>query len=271
MNDLLKLVCVCSACLVLGLAGCQASAVPAAKAETDGAAAAKHDEPNADEGNQPAEPAKDAAAANEEDMPEHPFPNAVKAPSLEGGVAWINTAGPLDLKDLRGKFVLLDFWTYCCINCMHILPELKKLEEAYPNELVVIGVHSAKFETEEESQNIPEAVLRYEIEHPVVNDANHEIWNRYGVNSWPSLRVDRSRRQPRGRRQRRGGVRGARPLLQDGAAVLPEEGTARRDAAAVRPGGLRGRAQRRCGFPARCWPTRRASGCSSPTATTTAS
>ena len=81
-----------------------------------------------------------------------------KAPSLDGGVAWINTAGPIDLKQLRGKFVLLDFWTYCCINCMHILPELKKLEHAYPNEIVVIGVHSAKFETEEDSKNIADAV-----------------------------------------------------------------------------------------------------------------
>ena len=83
---------------------------------------------------------------------------------------WLNTTRPISLADLRGKFVLLDFWTYCCINCMHMLPELKKLEQAYPNELVVIGVHSAKFESEQDTENIREAVLRYEIEHPVVND-----------------------------------------------------------------------------------------------------
>ncbi len=121
--------------------------------------------------------------------PEDPFPNAIPSPGLDGGVEWLNTAGPLDLKDLRGKFVLLDFWTYCCINCMHILPELKKLEKAYPNELVVIGVHSAKFETEKGTKNIREAILRYEIQHPVVNDANHALWQRFQVNSWPSLRV----------------------------------------------------------------------------------
>ncbi|MGD9649017.1 MAG: thioredoxin-like domain-containing protein [Pirellulales bacterium] len=120
---------------------------------------------------------------------ENPFSQRIRAPELDGGTAWINTAGPLHIKDLRGKFVLLDFWTYCCINCMHILPELKKLEHAYPNELVVIGVHSAKFETEQDSDNITEAVLRYEIEHPVVNDANHVIWRKYFVNSWPSLRL----------------------------------------------------------------------------------
>ena len=119
----------------------------------------------------------------------HPFPQHFPAPSLDGGIAWINTAGPIDLRQLRGKFVLLDFWTYCCINCMHILPELKKLEAAYPNEIVVIGVHSAKFETEKDSKNIEEAVLRYEIEHPVVNDANHVIWEKYHVQSWPTLAV----------------------------------------------------------------------------------
>ncbi|HEX3727847.1 MAG TPA: thioredoxin-like domain-containing protein [Pirellulales bacterium] len=129
-------------------------------------------------------PTKDAAV-NEE----HPFPMHFKAPSFDGGVEWINTAGPVDLKLLRGRFVVLDFWTYCCINCMHILPELKKLEHAYPNEIVVIGVHSAKFETEQDSKNIREAVERYEIEHPVVNDARHVIWDKYEVQSWPTLCV----------------------------------------------------------------------------------
>jgi thiol-disulfide isomerase/thioredoxin len=120
---------------------------------------------------------------------EHPFPNHHKAPSLDEGDGWINTAGPIDLKQLRGKFVILDFWTYCCINCMHILPQLKKLEHAYPNEIVVIGVHSAKFASEQDSKNIEEAVLRYEIEHPVVNDARHKIWDKYEVTSWPTLCV----------------------------------------------------------------------------------
>jgi thiol-disulfide isomerase/thioredoxin len=132
---------------------------------------------------------QEAAPEKEAAEDEHPFSKKSKAPPLDGGVAWINTAGPIDLKQLRGKFVLLDFWTYCCINCMHILPELKKLEHAYPNELVVIGVHSAKFSAEEDSKNIEDAVLRYEIEHPVVNDAEHKIWDAYGVQSWPTLMV----------------------------------------------------------------------------------
>ncbi len=109
------------------------------------------------------------------------------APELEGGIAWLNTAGPLRLKDLRGKIVLLDFWTFCCINCIHVLPDLAKLEKKYPNELVVIGVHSAKFENEKNTDAIRKAILRYEIAHPVVNDANMTIWRAYGARAWPSM------------------------------------------------------------------------------------
>jgi thiol-disulfide isomerase/thioredoxin len=143
----------------------RASERPAAGAEEDATVpAAKTDNPNQ-------EPAR------------------VQAPELDGGVEWLNCAGPIRLKDLRGKIVLLDFWTYCCINCIHVLPDLAKLEKKYPNQLVVIGVHSAKFDTEKDSKNIREAILRYNIEHPVVNDANHRIWNAYGVRSWPTLGV----------------------------------------------------------------------------------
>jgi thiol-disulfide isomerase/thioredoxin len=97
------------------------------------------------------------------------------APELDGGLAWLNTAGPIKMADLKGKIVLLDFWTLCCINCIHIMPDLAKLEKKYPNELVVIGVHSAKFESEKDTKNIKQAILRYEIAHPVVNDADHKI------------------------------------------------------------------------------------------------
>ena len=112
---------------------------------------------------------------------------AQPAPELDGGIAWLNTSGPIKMKDLKGKIVLLDFWTLCCINCIHIVPDLAKLEKKYPNELVVIGVHSAKFESEKDTKNIKQAILRYEIAHPVVNDADHKIWDRYGVTSWPTM------------------------------------------------------------------------------------
>ncbi|MBU6391963.1 MAG: redoxin domain-containing protein [Planctomycetes bacterium] len=111
----------------------------------------------------------------------------IPAPELAGGTAWFNVSGPLTLADLKGKMVLLDFWTYCCINCMHIIPDLKKLEAKYPKELVVIGVHSAKFGNERETENIRQAILRYELEHPVVADSNFAIWQAYGARSWPTL------------------------------------------------------------------------------------
>jgi DNA-binding beta-propeller fold protein YncE len=127
--------------------------------------------------------AKKAAAGKAE----NPFTKRIPAPEFPQNVPWLNISKPLKKEDLKGKFVLLDFWTYCCINCMHILPELKKLEEQFPNNLVVIGVHSAKFDAEKQSDNIRDAILRYEIVHPVINDAKHDLWYAYGVNSWPTI------------------------------------------------------------------------------------
>ncbi len=85
--------------------------------------------------------------------------NQGAAPSLKGGVDWINS-GPISLAELRGKIVLLDFWTFCCINCHHILPDLAKLEAKYKDELVVIGVHTAKFDAERDTENIRRKVAR---------------------------------------------------------------------------------------------------------------
>jgi thiol-disulfide isomerase/thioredoxin/DNA-binding beta-propeller fold protein YncE len=110
----------------------------------------------------------------------------IHAPELTGARGWLNTDKPLTLSALKGKVVLLDFWTYGCINCMHIIPDLKRLEKKYPNELVVIGVHSAKFDNEKDTENIRRIILRYEIEHPIVNDADFNIWNAYAVNAWPT-------------------------------------------------------------------------------------
>ncbi|MCQ4574741.1 MAG: thioredoxin-like domain-containing protein [Candidatus Brocadiales bacterium] len=115
-------------------------------------------------------------------------PMKIKAPEFPEGMEWLNTGGrPVRLAELRGKMVLLDFWTYCCINCMHVMPELKKLEARHPNNLVVIGVHSAKFTNERVTGNIRQAMLRYGLEHPVVNDSEFRIWNAYGVRAWPTL------------------------------------------------------------------------------------
>ena len=111
----------------------------------------------------------------------------VRAPAFPLGLAWLNTAHPLRLQDLRGKFVLIDFWTYCCINCTHILPDLERLEKEYADELVVIGVHSAKFPNERGTEQIRDAILRYGITHPVVNDHRFEIWQQYAARAWPTL------------------------------------------------------------------------------------
>ena len=155
-------------------------------AMTDEGAAA--DKPKSTERTTDKGDAADKAADTKADSEiENPFPNRVKAPSLDGGVEWLNTAGPISLADLRGKVVLVDFWTYCCINCIHILPDLKYLEHKYPDELVVIGCHSAKFDNEKDSENIRQAIMRYEIEHPVINDANMVVWRKMGARSWPTL------------------------------------------------------------------------------------
>jgi thiol-disulfide isomerase/thioredoxin len=124
-------------------------------------------------------PRKDFAMAAQER-------SRIRAPELTGHHGWLNTDKPLTLSVLRGKVVLLDFWTYGCINCMHIIPDLKRLEKKYPNELVVIGVHSAKFENEKDTENIRRIILRYEIEHPIVNDADFAIWKAYAVDAWPT-------------------------------------------------------------------------------------
>src|SRR2546423_9298866 len=110
----------------------------------------------------------------------------VRAPELTGGRGWLNTDKPLTIAGLRGKVVLLDFWTYGCINCIHIIPDLKKLEAKYANQLVVIGIHSAKFQNEKETENIRRIILRYEIEHPVYNDSEYAVWQSYGVRAWPT-------------------------------------------------------------------------------------
>ena len=111
----------------------------------------------------------------------------VQAPEFPSGLDWLNTDTPLTVAGLRGKVVLLDFWTYCCINCMHVIPDLKALEQKYAQALVVIGVHSAKFPNERGTDNIRQAILRHDIEHPVVNDHAFHIWQRYGVQAWPTL------------------------------------------------------------------------------------
>ncbi len=113
----------------------------------------------------------------------------VRAPELRGAGGWINTDHPLALRDLRGRVVLLDFWTFCCINCLRIVEELRPLEERFGDRLVVIGVHSPKFPHELDHAAVARAVARHRITHPVLDDPDLETWQLYGVRAWPTLVV----------------------------------------------------------------------------------
>lgn len=114
--------------------------------------------------------------------------HVIHAPELDrAGLTWFNVPEPLSLAKLAGKLVILDFWTFCCINCMHLIPTLRRVEEAYPNEVVVIGVHSPKFAAERDPANVAQAIARYGIDHPVIHDPDHVLWREYGVRAWPTL------------------------------------------------------------------------------------
>ena len=112
---------------------------------------------------------------------------SVYAPEFPKETEWLNTSKSYKLQDFKGKIVLLDFWTYGCVNCYHILPYLKKLEQEFPEELIVLGIHSAKFETEKASAQIQKAVKKYGIAHPVLNDFDSKIWDSYAIKAWPTL------------------------------------------------------------------------------------
>lgn len=106
------------------------------------------------------------------------------------GRGWLNTGGKeITLQDLRGKIVILDFWTFCCINCLHVLDELRPLEERFHDVLVTVGVHSPKFEHEADPEALAAAVERYEVAHPVLDDPELTTWQAYSARAWPTLVV----------------------------------------------------------------------------------
>lgn len=109
------------------------------------------------------------------------------APEFPGGLTWFNVAEAPTLADLHGKIVLLDFWTLGCINCQHIIPDLVRLEHEFAGSLVVIGVHSGKYSAEHDDESIREAIGRFGVEHPVVNDPDFLFWNTFGARAWPTL------------------------------------------------------------------------------------
>mgnify|MGYP000748231466 CR=1 FL=1 len=124
----------------------------------------------------------ESEAASEFDTPR------VHAPEIAvEGADWFNVDTPLSLRDLRGKLVILDFWSSCCVNCMHVQPALYAVQALYPEEVAVIGVHSPKFAAEQRPETVRAALARAGMEHPVVNDVNFELWRAYAVRAWPTL------------------------------------------------------------------------------------
>jgi len=123
-------------------------------------------------------------------MPNSPLKRKpIRSPELPQNYPWLNTNKSLSLKQFRGRIVILDFWTYCCINCLHVLPDLKYLEQKYKSSVTVIGVHSAKFDNEKETENIRQAILRYDIQHPVLIDKDFRVWQEYAVKAYPTFIV----------------------------------------------------------------------------------
>jgi DNA-binding beta-propeller fold protein YncE len=109
-----------------------------------------------------------------------------QAPDFPAGQTWFNVSKPLTIADLRGKVVVLDFWTLGCINCQHVIPDLNHLESEFGDSLAIVGVHSGKYDREHADNSVKEAILRLGIEHPVVNDPDFAIWSEYGAQAWPT-------------------------------------------------------------------------------------
>jgi cytochrome c biogenesis protein CcdA/thiol-disulfide isomerase/thioredoxin len=115
-----------------------------------------------------------------------PLPDEGPAPSIDGAVQWLNSP-PRSLESLRGKVVLIDFWTYSCINCLHALPYVKAWEAKYREQgLVVIGVHAPEFAFERNVDNVTKALKRLGIVYPVALDNNFTIWNAFNNEYWPA-------------------------------------------------------------------------------------
>jgi len=111
----------------------------------------------------------------------------IRAPELPDTLQWVNTDAPVRLSNLRGKMVLLDFWTSGCINCMHAMEDMHYLETKYKDNLVIISIHSPKFPHDNELETVIKAVNRHHIKHPVAHDSVRRVWTKYVIKAWPSI------------------------------------------------------------------------------------
>lgn len=171
-----------AAAAVLGSAlvlGCAEASI-ARRAEVQAPLSPKAEAPRASE---PKEPPEELV-----ELP--PADKRPEIPGFDGATAWLNVDHPLTKEDVRGRAVVVDFWTSCCINCLHTIPTLKRLEEAFRGQpLVVVGVHSPKFETEKRSDRLRDIVRDNRIEHPIAVDGDMAIWKEWGVEAWPTVAV----------------------------------------------------------------------------------
>lgn len=148
------------------------------------------------------------------------YTKITRAPEFPSSFDWINSDVPLSLEKLRGHVIVLDFWTYCCINCMHTLPVLAQLEKRYEGKPVIfIGIHSAKFSNEQDRKNIEQAVRRYEISHPVLVDRKMTVWQEYDVTGWPTIVII----DPKGTIVYKQSGEGQKEMIEDTIEVLLEK------------------------------------------------
>ena len=196
----MRLLAALTAVTALGLAGCASSEADEPGA-ADGAEASAPTTGDLDEaagqsegstvsGDDGSTGAGTSAAGTSTEPVELTFQGSVAAPEFPADYDWFNVDRPLSMSgDLRGKIVMLDFWTQGCINCIHIIPDLHRLAEEYPEELVVVAVHWAKFDSERTSEAVEAASIRYGRQHPIVNDDQELLRRAYGVNAWPTVVV----------------------------------------------------------------------------------
>ncbi len=130
-----------------------------------------------------------AATVQAQRAPEEIFEGDLVPPEFPADLDWINVEYPLTMQGLLGKIIVFDFWTYGCINCLHVIPVLEQVEKKFADEVVVIGVHSAKFENEGQTENLRQIVQRYGIHHPVINDKDFAVWQGYDARAWPTIAI----------------------------------------------------------------------------------